>query len=385
MRASASATSPLDLGHLWRWLLAAADEKPSIDRLFVRFCAELERRGLPIWRAVLGLEILHPEISGSLVVWTADDVEVRRATRAVLKRSDEYQLSPTRIVDETDRAFRRKLHAPCPDIPLLEDLRLAGATEYVLHPLPFLDRSRTATMGFTTRRPGGFTAEEDAALVEAMRLFSPYAEREVLSRIAVDLMETYVGARTGRRVIEGLIERGSSEIIEAAIWHADLRSFTRLSETRPTAEVIERLNAWLDPMVSAIQEHDGEVLKFIGDAVLAIFPTGPARTRAQACRDALAAARAFVDGPPGDLDYGLALHAGEVAYGNIGAARRLDFTVIGPAVNRAARLQDVAKALSRRVVISRAFAELVEAPLVELGRFELRGIERPQRVFGLPG
>ncbi len=201
----------------------------------------------------------------------------------------------------------------------------------------------------------------------------------------MDLLCTYVGPRTGRRIIEGGIDRGDYDVIEAAIWHADLRGFTRLSETRPTAEVIERLNAWLEPMVAAIQEHDGEVLKFIGDAVLAIFPTGPARSRAQACRDALAAARAFVEGSPGDLDYGLALHAGEVAYGNIGAARRLDFTVIGPAVNRAARLQDVAKAVGRRVVISRIFAELVDAPLVELGRFELRGIERPQRVFGLPG
>jgi adenylate cyclase len=303
----------------------------------------------------------------------------------MLKRSDEYQRSPTRVVDETDAPFRRKLDAPCPDMPLLEELRGLGATDYVLHPLPFLSRSRTATMGFTTLQSGGFTPGQDAALAEATRLFSPYAEREVLSRIAVDLLDTYVGPRTGRRIIEGGIDRGDYEIIEAAIWHADLRGFTHLSETRPTAEVIERLNAWLDPMVAAIQDHDGEVLKFIGDAVLAIFPTSPRRSPAQACRDALAAATAFVEVSRGGPDYGLALHAGEVAYGNIGAARRLDFTVIGPAVNRAARLQDVAKATHRRIVISRAFAALVEVPLVELGRFELRGIERPQRVFGLPG
>ncbi len=284
MHAPAPATHPADIGDLWRWLAAVSGEERSSDRLFARFCAELGRLGLPVWRGVLGLEILHPEISGTLVVWTADDVEVRRATRSMLRVSDEYQRSPTRVVDETDAPFRRKLDAPCPDMPLLEELRQLGATDYVLHPLPFLNRSRTATMGFTTRRPGGFTPEEDAALADAMRLFSPYAEREVLSRIAVDLLDTYVGPRTGRRIIEGGIDRGDYDVIEAAIWHADLRGFTRLSETRPTAEVIERLNAWLEPMVAAIQEHDGEVLKFIGDAVPAIFPTSPRRSPARACR-----------------------------------------------------------------------------------------------------
>lgn len=372
------------LRDLWRWLVAAAAADPPIHELFYSYCAELARRGLPLWRATLGLEILHPEISGSLVVWTDGSVERRDATRAVLKRSDDYLLSPTRVVDETGRTFRRKLDAPADDMPLLADLRGQGATEYVMHPLPFMDRSRTANMSVSTRQAGGFTPEQDAALAEAAALFSPYAERVVLRRIAIDLMETYVGPRTGHHVIEGRIERGGYETIEAAIWHADLRGFTALSETRPTAEVIGTLNAWLDPMVEIIQAHDGEVLKFIGDAALAIFPSDSSRDRRRACADALAAASAFAAAmDAGGPRFGLALHVGEVAYGNIGGARRLDFTVIGPAVNRVARLQEVAKVTGRSIVLSRAFAELVDAPLVELGRFDLRGIDRPQRVFGL--
>jgi adenylate cyclase len=212
----------------------------------------------------------------------------------------------------------------------------------------------------------------------------------VLRRIAVDLMDTYVGPRTGQLVFEGRIERGGYETIEAALWLADLRGFTRMSETRSSGEVIAALNAWLDTMVTIIQEHDGEVLKFIGDAVLAIFPRNDRRGLREACADAMAAAVAFSQAtdtdppsPAGRLDFGLGLHVGEVAYGNIGAARRLDFTVIGPAVNRAARLQEIAKRLGRRIVTSGPFAKMIDAPLVELGRFELRGIERPQRVFGL--
>ncbi len=377
--------APLDLKDLWRWLLTVAQQEERIDCLFFRFCAELCRRGLPLWRATLGLEILHPKISGSFVVWSEQAEEAREADRSGLKESDEYMRSPTRHVDETGLAFRLKLDAPILGMPLMTELRDRGATEYVMHPLPFRNRSRTATMSFATRQAGGFDPMQDAALADAMRLFSPYAEREVLGRIAVDLMATYLGPRTGRRVIEGAIDRSGHETIEAAIWHADLRGFTQLSETRPTAEVIAVLNDWLEEMVALIEDEGGEVLKFIGDAVLAIFPRTAERDLAHSSAAALRAAAAFCERRRGGqgLEFGLALHVGEVAYGNIGAARRLDFTVIGPAVNRAARLQEVSKQLGRTLVLSRAFSRLVGHPVEELGCFALRGIERPERVFGL--
>jgi adenylate cyclase len=376
-----------------RWLVGDAPHD-TVETLFSAFCRDVVRSVAPVWRASLGLEVLHPEVSGWQHVWTDESLSVRESDRATAITSLAYLNSPTRIVDETDRPFRRRLEAPCPDMPLLEELRLAGATDYVMFPLPFLDQTRTAVISFATQRPQGFDPESIEGLELATRLLSPYLERHVLRRIAVDLLDTYVGPRTGQRIIEGRVDRGAVEMIEAAIWFADLRGFTLLSEQIPIPEVLARLNAWFGTVGEVVEAHGGEVLKFIGDAVLAIFPTSAGHDRTMACRKALAAAQEFcrrteaenalrgsTGGTP--LVHGLALHVGEVAYGNVGTPRRLDFTVIGPAVNRASRLLDLAKRLDRQVVISHALAGEVDAPLVDLGHHLLRGVEQPQQVFTL--
>ena len=376
------------------WL---ANEAPhdSVKELFAAFCQEIVRSGVPVWRASLGLEVLHPEVSGWQHVWTDESLSVHAADRATAPTSESYLNSPTRIVDETERPFRRRLDAPCLDMPLLEELRLAGATDYVMYPLPFLDHTRTAVISFATREEQGFDPASLEALELAVRLLSPYLERHVLRRIAIDLLDTYVGPHTGQRILEGRVDRGAVELIEAAIWFADLRGFTLLSEQSPIPEVLAHLNAWFGIIGEVVEAHGGEVLKFIGDAVLAIFPTSDEHDRRAACRKALAAAQEFVrrtdaenalrrsSGTPA-LVHGLALHVGEVAYGNVGAPHRLDFTVIGPAVNRASRLLDLAKRLDRQVLVSHALAREVAQPLVDLGRHHLRDVERPQRVFTLP-
>ena len=376
------------------WL---ANDAPhdTVETLFAAFCRHVVPTIAPVWRASLGLEVLHPEVGGWQHVWTDQSLSVRESDRATAATSPSYLNSPTRIVDETGQPFRRRLDAPCPDMPLLEELRLAGATDYVMYPLPFLDRTRTAVISFTTRRAEGFDPASLDRLEVAAKRLSPYLERHVLRRIAVDLLDTYVGPRTGQRIIEGRVDRGAVERIEAAIWFADLRGFTLLSERSPIPEVLDHLNAWFGIIGEVVEAHGGEVLKFIGDAVLAIFPTWAGRDRAAACRKALAAAQAFgrrseaenarrrsSGGAP--LLHGLALHVGEVAYGNVGAPHRLDFTVIGPAVNRASRLLDLAKRLDRPVIVSRAFAREVDQPFVDLGRHRLRGVEHPQQVFTLP-
>jgi adenylate cyclase len=376
------------------WL---ANEAPhdTVKGLFAGFCHEIVRSGVPVWRASLGLEVLHPEVSGWQHVWTDESLSVRASDRATAPTSESYLNSPTRVVDETGRPFRRRLEAPCPDMPLLEDLRLAGATDYVMYPLPFLDQTRTAVISFATQQPQGFDPGSLEGLERATRLLSPYLERHVLRRIAVDLLDTYVGPRTGQRIIEGRVDRGAVEMIEAAIWFADLRGFTLMSEQSPIPEVLANLNAWFGTVGDVVEAHGGEVLKFIGDAVLAIFPTSAEHDRMAACRKALAAAQEFCHrseaenvlrrasgNPP--LEHGLALHVGEVAYGNVGAPHRLDFTVIGPAVNRASRLLDLAKRLDQQVLVSQALAREVSQPLVDLGRHQLRDVERPQRVFTLP-
>jgi adenylate cyclase len=376
------------------WL---ANDAPhdTIEALFGAFCRRIVRAGSPVWRASLGLEVLHPEVSGWQHIWIDDSQLMRGADRATAATSPSYLDSPTRVVDETGRPFRRRLDAPCPDVPLLEELRREGATDYVMYPLPFLDRTRTAVISFATRQPQGFGPAAPEGLELAARLLSPYLERRVLRRIAVDLLDTYVGPRTGQRIIEGRVDRGAVEMIEAAIWFSDLRGFTLLSERSPIPEVLAHLNAWFGIVGEVVEAHGGEVLKFIGDAVLAIFPTSGGHDRRAACRKALAAAQEFCrrtdaenvlrlssGGPP--LAHGLALHVGEVAYGNVGASHRLDFTVIGPAVNRASRLLDLAKRLDRQVLVSQAVAREVDQPLIDLGRHPLRDVEKPQRVFSLP-
>jgi adenylate cyclase len=259
-----------------RWITTDARHE-TVEALFPTFCRELVRRGFPVWRGSLALEVLHPEVSGWLHVWADETVTIRESDRATASTSSSYLNSPTKIVDDTNETFRRRLDRPCPEMPLLEELREEGATDYVMFPLPFLDRSRTAALSFATRREGGFADGDLDDLAFAAALLSPYVERHVLRRIAIDLLDTYVGPRTGGRIIEGRIERGQVEHIEAALWFTDLRGFTRFSEETPLDEVLESLNAWFSLMVEAIEERGGEVSKFIGDAVLAVFPVTEAR------------------------------------------------------------------------------------------------------------
>lgn len=377
-----------------RWL---ADRAPheNVKELFAAFCREIVQSGLPVWRASLGLEVLHPEVSGWQHVWMDESVSFRESDRATAASSPSYLNSPTRIVDETARPFRRRLDVSCSDMPLLDELRLSGATDYVMFPLPFLDQTRTAAISFATRDLQGFDQPDIDSLERAARVLSPYLERHVLRRIAIDLLDTYVGPRTGQRIIEGRVDRGAVEFIEAAIWFTDLRGFTRLSERMPIPDVLANLNIWFGIIGEVVEAHGGEVLKFIGDAVLAIFPTSPEQNGMAACRNALGAAREFCRRTDAEnelrasqgsllLRHSLSLHFGEVAYGNVGASHRLDFTVIGPAVNRASRLLDLAKQLDRKVILSRAFARELAQPLTNLGRHRLRGIDHPQQVFTLP-
>ena len=245
-------------------------------------------------------------------------------------------------------------------------------------------------MSWTTTRPGGF-GEDDIAALEAVRLpLARLAEVHALRRVAATLLSTYVGHDAGERILQGRIRRGDIERIDAVILLADLRDFTSLSNRLAGEAVIALLNGYFDAVVPALAAHGGEVLKFMGDGVLGIFPAaaGPGA----ACREALAAvaeadaalgalnARRAEDGEPA-LRYGLALHLGEVLYGNIGSAGRLDFTAIGPAVNLTARLERLARDLGRTVVVSAAFAARCPAPLIALGRHELRGFAEPETVF----
>ena len=376
---------------LAQWLIGNTVGPDGMPGFFQAFCEQLVEAGLPVWRATLGLETLHPEASGFQLIWKDGTLVRERRARAGVLTSPSYLSSPTYIVDETGRPFRRRLAVEgTGSMPLLEDLVAEGGTDYCMLPLPFLDTTRTAVTSFATRAPDGFSDDDMQALDEASRLFSPYAERALLRRIAIDLLAAYLGPAAGRRVYEGRVERGDVETLKAAIWFCDLRGFTALSEHLPRRDVIGLLNRWFDAVGGAVEEAGGEILKFMGDGLLAVFPSqghpGTVCDRALAAADAALAASSRLDEelvregrPP--LHFGLALHLGEVEFGNIGTRHRLDFTAIGPAVNHASRLEALTKELAVPVVASAAFARFVSRPMRRLGQFTLRGIEGEGEVY----
>lgn len=387
--AAVAEASPV-LARLAAWLVARSREVPALPELWAGFCAELVAAGLPLARASLGLETLHPEESGSMLRWQAGEVEASPSTRAGILSSPSYLLSPTRLVDETGRPFRWRRGEDVRGMPLLAELAKAGITDYLMLPLPFLDTTRTAVISFATAAPGGFLPGQIADLDAAARLLSPWAERRVLRRIAVDLLAAYLGPEAGRRVYAGQIERGDVRTIKAAIWFCDLRGFTTLSDSMPRARLVALLNRWFEAIGVAIGAADGEVLKFLGDGLLAVFAVEDdargtceralvAAEAALARTDQLNAALAAEGEAP--LRFGLALHLGEVEFGNIGTRERLDFTVIGPAVNLASRIEGLTKQLGLPLLASEAFAAAMVRPMRDLGTFPVRGLGEPVRVL----
>jgi adenylate cyclase len=373
------------------WLLGDAPVRESMPVMFPAFCDQLVRAGLPIWRASLALETLHPEASGFMLIWRDGALTREAPPRAGVLTSESYLRSPIRLVDDTGRAFRRRLaQEGSGGFPLLEDLLAEGGTDYTVLPLPFVETSRTAVISFATKAPTGFSDGEMQALDEACRLLSPYAERALLRRIAIDLLTAYLGRAAGQRVYEGRIERGDVETLEAAIWFCDLRGFTALAEDLPRREVIGLLNRWFDAVGGAVEAEGGEILKFMGDGFLAVFlvdgEPGIVCDRALAAAEAAFAASRRLDSEfagegRSPLRFGLALHLGEVEFGNIGTHDRLDFTVMGPAVNHASRLEALTKQLPTSILASAAFAAHVSRPMSPIGRFALRGVAGEVEVY----
>ena len=275
------------------------------------------------------------------------------------------------------------------EFPILKDLRREGITDYIVLPVPFSDGTNKA-VSFATTRTNGFSDSEIASFVAMIPAFSFNLEIQALRRTARTLLDTYVGRQSGGRVLEGQIKRGMGETIRAAIWLCDMRGFTSLSESLPRDELIEMLNQYFGPMCDAVDANDGEVLKFIGDAMLAIFPV--IENPAVACGHALSAAltaQQVLDGqnqlrlaagvPP--IKYGIALHIGDVLYGNIGSETRLDFTVIGPAVNLTARIESLCRDLGRSVLLSADFVSTSGVTADPLGEFALKGVRENHRIF----
>jgi adenylate cyclase len=381
-----------------RWMLSEGRYNTRMREFGAEMCRRIIAAGIPIWRGMCVVGTLHPQIMGTGYIWRRDGTGATRwLAEHGLEETPEFANSPIAQVRRTAIAIRRKLEgsAGALDFAVLEEFRREGGTDYVALPMRFSD-GHVNCITFVTDRTSGFTDADIAGLGEIAQALSIIVELQSSRRIAKSLMDTYIGRRTGERVLRGAIRRGSGETIRAVIWLCDLRGFTALSERLAGHELTALLNEYFEVMAGAVIANGGEVLKFIGDGMLAIFEFRQDEEAAERCAAALTAARSALvliaernidrreAGAP-EIRFGLALHLSEVYYGNIGAPDRLDFTVIGPAVNHAARLEKLGSELGRVVVTSASFAAAASEPLEALGRHPLRGVSEPQEVFAPAG
>jgi len=373
------------------WLLRDAWTEPGPEELIAALGRQLVADGIAVYRLAVLIWSLHPMIAARHYVWRADDgsVDVRAPFHDQLIASHAFFGSPLHHVSEGLGGVRQKLDAN-PDefsFPFLEDLKAQGAADYVAMPLPF-SNGQINVLTLASRHPAGFTTANLGLVFECSAIISRLFEVHALKSNAKTMLETYVGPRTGARVLGGEIRRGDGDVIEAAILFCDLRGSTRLEAEHSRDDYVALLNRFFERTMDCVNAHGGEVLKFIGDAVLAIFPV--VDDRGEACRTALASAADMVaalngaeddGGPP--LSCGIGLAVGEVTYGNVGSKERLDFTVIGRAANLAARLSDYGKRAGYPIVMSGDVAGCSGEKGVPLGALTLHNIKDPVDAFAI--
>ena len=373
------------------WLLRDGPRITDSSAFLTAFAERLLANGIAVGRLSTGVPTLHPQVFSLSGLWEAGRGASERRNLADANTFSRLQDSPIKAVYEGRGPVRRDLTAPAVEgeYVIYSDLREQGFTDYFVIGVPFSDGSNKA-LTLATKRAGGFTTDEIATFEALIPAFALNLEIQALRRTAETLLDVYVGRQAGKRVLDGAIKRGMGETIRAVVWLCDLRGFTTLSEELSRERMIDLLNAYFGVMCQVIEQHQGEVLKFVGDALLAIFPI-IGDDAASACRLALTAARAAIaaiddlntgrtsrNEPP--IVYGIALHVGDVIYGNIGGEHRLDFTVIGPAVNLAARIEGLCRELGRPILLSEAFVAAARIEVEPLGRFALKGMAAQQSV-----
>jgi adenylate cyclase len=349
---------------------------------------------VPVSRASLNVHTLHPEIFVRNVVWS---VERGTSSETILHFDlllPIYKDSPVALIYQGAGPIRRRLAGPDAqlDFPICRDLAKSGSTDYLILPLSFSDGRRTY-VSFCTDVADGFSADDLAALTEIAPYLAIRIELASAYFSTSSLLQLYLGRNAARRVMAGNFKRGRGDTIDAAIWYCDLRGFTEISEDHSPTQVVEVLDGYFECVANAIRDSSGEILKFIGDGVLAIFDFADSDPT-KACRHAVDAALAALDAVEAwnqqrsqgenSLKMGVALHAGSVLHGNVGSRERLDFTVIGGAINEVSRLEPLCRTTGVPLVMSHRFVDLYsDSDLVGLGRFVLRGVREPQEVYSL--
>jgi adenylate cyclase len=392
-----------EIAALTAWIAEAGLAGQTETELVHGFCQRLNAAGLPLARAIVLMDTLHPIYEGRAFRWERERSE---ATFTEYGRTSEgefaerWRSSPFyKLLQTGETMLRRRVNEDSlVEFGNFRELKDSPITDYVAIVNPFAADAAIGEMdcfysSWMTDRPEGFLDRELTALQRLAPFLGLAIKSGTLARIASTLVETYLGRDAGQRVLHGRIARGVADRIEAVLWFSDLRNYTRISDSAPPEQIIPLLNDYAEAIVSAIHDHHGDVLKLIGDGVLAIFPTderwracGEALEAADAARSAVAELnkRRSAEGLP-TTDMYLGLHIGEVFYGNIGSKARLDFTVIGPAVNEVSRIAAMCRSVDQPVLLSNAFAAALgrDRALVSVGRYALRGVSKPQELFTL--
>jgi adenylate cyclase len=375
------------------WLDEGAPPARRPQDVLQQLCHRLIDLGIPLYRVAVFVRTLHPNALGRGFIWNEKSNIVEVTTAALgIQDTEQFLKSPVRVVFTEHIAIRRRIEGskgPL-EFPILEDLREEGATDFLALPVRFISGDVHAA-SFTTRRPGGFGDEELEALRRIMPAFSRIAEIYSWRRTAHNILDAYLGEQTGEKVLAGQIRRGDGEDIHAVIWFCDLRDSTPLADSMSRADFLRLLNEFFECILGPVLEHKGEVLRFIGDAALAIFPApqGDRLDRAEASRRAVQAARQAIERMAAlnakrerPLAFGIGLHLGHVLYGNVGTPTRIEFTVVGAAANEAARIESLCKTLGVPLLLSEPVARHV-AGCRSLGLHRLRGVGDPVELFTL--
>ncbi|HJV09993.1 MAG TPA: adenylate/guanylate cyclase domain-containing protein [Burkholderiales bacterium] len=373
------------------WLLGPRAPGRTPEEAFGDLCRALRERGIATYRVGLFVRTLHPNVAGRAYFWREDrdQVEVESADHSWFATEDHLK-SPIHAVWTMNAETRRRLADPaCPmDYPVLADLRAEGATDYVAVPLRFLS-GEIHVASFASRRPGGFSDAELAALRTVLPYFTRVVEIYGLMRKARNILDAYLGPNAGAKVLAGQIKRGDGEDIHAVIWFCDLRDSTALADSMSRRDFLSILNEYFECTLEPVLQRKGEVLRFIGDAALAIFPIdgrpGEACAAAvEAAREALARMEKANKKRPLPLRFGIGLHLGELTYGNIGTPGRIEFTVIGAAANEAARIESLCKQLEVDLLVSEHVARVLPIRWRSMGSHTLRGVGDKIELFTLP-
>lgn len=387
------------------WLVDQALGDNDIVEMFEALCIQISSVGIPVTRARLLWPTLHPLFQAETVIWDKEQPAYLEQFEHQDNESDDWKASPLKFVIENGiGVFRRELSGAneLVDFGLLKDLKEQGITDYLILATELggmgnpgsnrASKPKGVLVTWATDRPGGFSADDLESLQKIHRRFAVACKSVIQKRIANNITKTYIGQRAGENVLEGLIRRGDGQTTSAVVWYSDLRDSTSLAETLQPDDYFSMLNDYFEATAEPVVANGGEVLDFIGDAVLGIFPySRPSQLKGAAKAANLAIDQALARAGEANLDresdgrikfkFGIGVNVGDVMFGNIGIPSRLTFSVIGPTVNEVARIEQITKVVQQTALASRRFAEFNPERWQSIGEHKLAGVLEPAELF----